>query len=67
MTSIIKFSALSGAHDESALCYLLQLDEFRLLLDCGLPQLLDSPQTATYLEALSKYFHFLALYVFISI
>lgn len=35
MTSIIKFTALSGAHDESPPCYLLQVDEFRFLLDCG--------------------------------
>lgn len=25
----------SGAHDESPPCYLLQVDEFRFLLDCG--------------------------------
>ena len=35
MTSIIKFTALSGAHDESPPCYLLQVDEFCFLLDCG--------------------------------
>eukprot|EP00794_Sanderia_malayensis_P003077 gene3078-3542_t len=35
MTSIIRFNALSGAQDESPLCYLLQVDEFRFLLDCG--------------------------------
>ena len=35
MTSIIRFTALSGAQDESPLCYLLQVDEFRFLLDCG--------------------------------
>lgn len=35
MTSIIKLSALSGARDESPPCYMLQVDEFRFLLDCG--------------------------------
>ncbi|XP_077995100.1 cleavage and polyadenylation specificity factor subunit 2-like [Glandiceps talaboti] len=35
MTSIIKLTALSGAHDEGPLCYLLQVDEFKFLLDCG--------------------------------
>ncbi|KAG1652144.1 Cleavage and polyadenylation specificity factor subunit 2 [Nymphon striatum] len=35
MTSIIKFQALSGARDESPHCYLLIVDEFKFLLDCG--------------------------------
>uniref|UniRef100_A0A2S2PSX3 Cleavage and polyadenylation specificity factor subunit 2 n=1 Tax=Schizaphis graminum TaxID=13262 RepID=A0A2S2PSX3_SCHGA len=35
MTSIIKFYTLSGAQDESPPCYLLQIDEFKFLLDCG--------------------------------
>lgn len=35
MTSIIKFTALSGAHNESPPCYLLQVDDFCFLLDCG--------------------------------
>lgn len=35
MTSIIKFTPLCGAHDENPLCYLLEVDEFRILLDCG--------------------------------
>lgn len=35
MSSIIKFQAISGAFDEKPLCYLLQIDEFRFLLDCG--------------------------------
>lgn len=35
MTSIIKLTVLSGAYDEGPLCYLLQVDEFRFLLDCG--------------------------------
>ncbi|KAL1114786.1 hypothetical protein AAG570_007610 [Ranatra chinensis] len=35
MTSIIKLHVLSGAMDESPPCYILQVDEFRFLLDCG--------------------------------
>lgn len=35
MTSIIKLQALSGALDESPPCYLLQVDDVRILLDCG--------------------------------
>ncbi|KAJ8973068.1 hypothetical protein NQ317_004405 [Molorchus minor] len=35
MTSIIKLQALSGAMDESPPCYLLQVDDVRILLDCG--------------------------------
>ena len=41
MTSIIKLTALSGAHNEAPLCYLLQVDEFRLLLDCGWDEFLN--------------------------
>jgi len=35
MTSIIKFTVLSGAKNESPPCYLLQVDNFKFLLDCG--------------------------------
>lgn len=35
MTSIIKLHAVSGAMDESPPCYILQVDELRILLDCG--------------------------------
>lgn len=35
MTSIIKFTALSGAQNDGPNCYLLQVDEFTFLLDCG--------------------------------
>ncbi|XP_034238618.1 probable cleavage and polyadenylation specificity factor subunit 2 [Thrips palmi] len=34
-TSIIKLHTVSGAMDESPPCYILQVDEFRFLLDCG--------------------------------
>jgi len=35
MTSIIKLETLSGVYDDSPLCYILQVDEFHFLLDCG--------------------------------
>ncbi|XP_045464332.1 probable cleavage and polyadenylation specificity factor subunit 2 [Harmonia axyridis] len=35
MTSIIKVQALSGVMDESPPCYILQVDDVRILLDCG--------------------------------
>ncbi|CAG9860487.1 unnamed protein product [Phyllotreta striolata] len=41
MTSIIKVQALSGAKDESPPCYLLQVDDVRILLDCGWDEKFD--------------------------
>lgn len=41
MTSIIKLHALSGALDESPSCYILQVDEVRILLDCGWDEKFD--------------------------
>ncbi|XP_071961785.1 cleavage and polyadenylation specificity factor subunit 2-like [Antedon mediterranea] len=35
MTSIIRLTPFSGVLDETPLCYMLQVDEFRFLLDCG--------------------------------
>ena len=35
MTSIIKLQPLSGVYGEGPHCYLLVVDEFRILLDCG--------------------------------
>ena len=35
MTSIIRFMPISGAENQRIPCYLLQIDEFRFLLDCG--------------------------------
>ncbi|ESO00058.1 hypothetical protein HELRODRAFT_113444 [Helobdella robusta] len=35
MTSIIKMTAFSGADDDGPPCYMLQVDEFKFLLDCG--------------------------------
>ncbi|XP_060805281.1 probable cleavage and polyadenylation specificity factor subunit 2 [Amyelois transitella] len=41
MTSIIKLHSLSGAGDESPPCYVLQIDEFKFLLDCGWDEKFD--------------------------
>ena len=35
MTSLIRFTPLNGAWNENPLCYLLQIDECTILLDCG--------------------------------
>jgi cleavage and polyadenylation specificity factor subunit 2 len=35
MTSIIKFTPISGAKSEDPSCYLLEIDDFCILLDCG--------------------------------
>lgn len=37
----ISFTALSGIDPDSPLCYLLEIDGFRILLDCGINELLD--------------------------
>ncbi|KAI7899636.1 beta-lactamase-like protein [Cokeromyces recurvatus] len=35
MTSYIKFTPISGAKNEDPLCFLLEIDEIKILLDCG--------------------------------
>lgn len=42
MTSIVKFTPLSGAKSEDPLCYLLQIDDYNILLDCGWNESLDA-------------------------
>ncbi|XP_018799414.1 PREDICTED: probable cleavage and polyadenylation specificity factor subunit 2 [Bactrocera latifrons] len=41
MTSIIKLHTISGAMDETPPCYILQIDEVRILLDCGWDEKFD--------------------------
>ncbi|XP_073751862.1 cleavage and polyadenylation specificity factor subunit 2 isoform X2 [Callorhinus ursinus] len=53
MTSIIKLTTLSGVQEESALCYLLQVDEFRFLLDCGW----DEHFSMDIIDSLRKHVH----------
>jgi len=35
MTAIIRFTPVYGATEEQPLCYLLEVDDFKILLDCG--------------------------------
>ncbi|XP_029589152.1 cleavage and polyadenylation specificity factor subunit 2-like [Salmo trutta] len=53
MTSIIKLTAVSGVQEESALCYLLQVDEFRFLLDCGW----DESFSMDIIDSMKRYVH----------
>ncbi|XP_074663107.1 cleavage and polyadenylation specificity factor subunit 2-like [Tubulanus polymorphus] len=53
MTSIVKLHAFSGVMGESPPCYLLQVDEFRFLLDCGW----DEDQGLEYTKELKKHLH----------
>ena len=50
MTSIIRFEAISGVN-ESPPAYILQVDEFRFLLDCGADEMLSQ----SYLNQLAKH------------
>ncbi|EGF79032.1 hypothetical protein BATDEDRAFT_12823 [Batrachochytrium dendrobatidis JAM81] len=46
MSSFVKFTAILGAHDQGPLCYLLEIDEAKLLLDCGWSESTDPSQLA---------------------
>lgn len=52
MTSIIKLQVLSGAKDESPPCYLLQVDDVRILLDCGWDEKFDME----FIKEIKRYF-----------
>lgn len=52
MTSIIKLTCLSGGQDCSPSCYLLQIDQFRCLLDCGWDEKFSLP----IVEEIGKHF-----------
>ncbi|KAJ3145453.1 cleavage and polyadenylation specificity factor subunit 2 [Geranomyces variabilis] len=53
MTAYIKFTAISGAHNEDPLCYLLEVDEAKLLLDCGWTDKFD-PNDLKHLKRIAK-------------
>eukprot|EP01119_Soliformovum_irregulare_P022802 TRINITY_DN7866_c0_g1_i1.p1 TRINITY_DN7866_c0_g1~~TRINITY_DN7866_c0_g1_i1.p1 ORF type:complete len:717 (-),score=229.90 TRINITY_DN7866_c0_g1_i1:43-2193(-) len=53
MTAIIRFSPLYGHSDDEPLCYLLEVDDFRFLLDCGWTPQLDVKMLAP-LAAVAK-------------
>lgn len=60
MTSIIKLHAISGAMDESPPCYILQVDELRILLDCGWDENFDQD----FIKELRRYsIYFKQLYI----
>jgi cleavage and polyadenylation specificity factor subunit 2 len=42
MTSYLKFTPLSGARNEQGLCYLLEIDDAKILLDCGWLETFDT-------------------------
>lgn len=52
MTSIIKLTCLSGGQDCSPSCYLLQIDQFKCLLDCGW----DEKFTLSIVDEIGKHF-----------
>ncbi|KAF8770815.1 Cleavage and polyadenylation specificity like protein [Argiope bruennichi] len=53
MTSIIKLLPLSGVHGEDPHCYILQVDEFKFLLDCGW----DENFNMAHIKELKKHIH----------
>jgi len=55
MTAIIRLDVLSGGMDESPPCYLLHMDEFTFLLDCGW----DEKFSMEVIRRLKKYDSFL--------
>ncbi|XP_071079968.1 cleavage and polyadenylation specificity factor subunit 2-like [Haliotis cracherodii] len=53
MTSIIKLHVFSGSQGESPPCYMLQVDEFRFLLDCGW----DEDYSMDHIRELKRHLH----------
>ncbi|XP_060532873.1 probable cleavage and polyadenylation specificity factor subunit 2 [Cylas formicarius] len=53
MTSIIKLQTLSGAMDESPPSYLLQIDDVKILLDCGW----DEKFNMEYIKEIRRHVH----------
>ncbi len=42
MSSLVKLTPLCGARNEQPLCYLLEIDEACILLDCGWDETFDT-------------------------
>ncbi|XP_075145543.1 cleavage and polyadenylation specificity factor subunit 2 [Haematobia irritans] len=53
MTSIIKLHTISGAMDESPPCYILQIDEVKIMLDCGWDEKFD----ANFIKEVKRHVH----------
>jgi len=54
MTSIIRLTPLSGGGDESPHCYLLEVDDFHFLLDCGWDERFDMDFIASLKKVVPK-------------
>ncbi|KAM7359849.1 cleavage and polyadenylation specificity factor subunit 2 [Cochliomyia hominivorax] len=53
MTSIIKLHTVSGAMDETPPCYILQIDEVKIMLDCGWDEKFD----ANFIKEVKRHVH----------
>lgn len=51
MSSFVKFTPISGAREDAPRCYLLEIDQAKILLDCGC----DEELNVEYLSSLKKY------------
>ena len=51
--SKIQFTPLSGAYNEDPLCYILEIDDFCILLDCGWDDNFDI--NSPHIKELTKY------------
>jgi cleavage and polyadenylation specificity factor subunit 2 len=49
----IQFTPLSGAHNEDPLCYILEIDDLCIMLDCGWDDKFDT--NSSYFKELTKY------------
>ncbi|KAJ3279116.1 hypothetical protein HK104_001734 [Borealophlyctis nickersoniae] len=52
-SGVVKFTPISGARNEEPLCYLLEIDEAKLLLDCGWTDACD-PSDLTQLRRVAR-------------
>jgi cleavage and polyadenylation specificity factor subunit 2 len=50
MATILRMTPISGVHSEDPLCYLLEIDDCKILLDCGWDERFETD----FLEALAK-------------
>jgi hypothetical protein len=57
MSSTIKFTCLAGSKNENPLCYLLEVDELSILLDCGWDE--NFSITAPHIIKLQEFFIFI--------
>lgn len=53
--SELKFTPLSGAHDDGPLCSILQIEDFTILLDCGWDDRFNTADA--HIQKLKEYVH----------